>query len=97
MTADQNDPVPVIIWEHPSGRRVTIYPDRKVRSGYTMPDEWPVLYRSSVPSLSDPEWYAMPDTEVGWVADRHAAPAWVYDNGQQAFRRDRAKGPKAKP
>lgn len=56
----------VVIWEHPNGQVITIYPDRKVRSGFHWPDEWPVLYRTEVSGLSAEEWYAKPGDD--WKA-----------------------------
>jgi hypothetical protein len=61
---DQQPEKPVITWVHRDGTTIAVYPDRKTRHGYTMPDQWPVLYRSSVPELDDAMWYASPGE--GW-------------------------------
>lgn len=49
-----------------NGRTIEIYSDRKIRSGYfgDNKDQWPVLYRNTVPNLTDAEWYSPPDS--GW-------------------------------
>lgn len=65
---------PLMTWDHPDGRQVVIYPDRKIRHGYTMPDEWPILYRTSVPALTDPEWFASPGD--GWTTDYQPGEGW---------------------
>lgn len=65
------------IWVHVDGRRIEVYENAKVRySGRPharsevrigdVGDEWPVLYRSTVPALTDVEWYARPDGD-GWT------------------------------
>jgi hypothetical protein len=50
-------------------RTITITPEykrRTARRSYNSvdtADEWPVLYRSNVPSLTDAEWYGVPNAE----------------------------------
>lgn len=51
---------PGVTWTHPDGRRIDVYPDRKIRSGFFERDEWRVLYRSQVPTLTEEEWYGEP-------------------------------------
>lgn len=73
-----------ITWTHPDGRRIVVYADHKIRIGYrragalqptTGPytDEWPVLARSMVPSLTEVEWTASPGPE--WAREDREAQA----------------------
>ncbi len=67
------------VWQHADGRRIEVYEDLKVRySGKPYArsamrpgdtgDEWPILYRRDVPTLTDEEWIASP-VEDGWMAE----------------------------
>lgn len=64
---------PVCTYIHTDGRRIEVYADRKVRfyhyqhrTNGPVTDEWPILYRTDVPALTDAEWYA-PPAETGWT------------------------------
>ena len=69
------------IWRETSTRnRIVVYADRKVRTLYSHPsnrypnsDEWPILWRRDVPSLSDAEWIAAPGE--GWDHEEAQAGA----------------------
>lgn len=59
---------PLVIWRNTQTRtRIIVYPDFKrrllyghVSNRYADSDEWPVLWRSEVPNLTDAEWIAAP-------------------------------------
>jgi hypothetical protein len=50
-------------WEHPDGRTIEVWDDRKVRMGFVWPDEAPVVYRGwryAMTYIPDSQWYASP-------------------------------------
>ncbi len=65
---------PLVVWSHPQTKTIiTVWPTFKRRVIFSHPststpdvDEWPILYRRDVPTLTDEEWTAAPVGE-GWV------------------------------
>jgi hypothetical protein len=67
---------PIIIWRHRDGREIHVYATMKVRRNYKTQDrggsyapgldEWSILYRSDVPSITDKDWLSSP-VEEGWT------------------------------
>jgi hypothetical protein len=61
----------IIAWEHTKDRtRIYVYPDHKrrvlyshVSNSYPDVDEWPILWRRDVATLTDAEWIASPGDE----------------------------------
>lgn len=56
------------IWRNETdgkNQTVSVWKDRKVRTGYYVKDYWQTLMRSTVPHLTDEEWLAKPVGE-GW-------------------------------
>lgn len=54
---------PLKIWQRTDDDKTTtvsIWPDRKVRTGYFAKDMWDTLHRATVPNLTDEEWTASP-------------------------------------
>lgn len=51
-----------VVWEHQRGDRwITVYPNRKVRTGPLWPDVAPVIWRDQLPEcVANLEWYARP-------------------------------------
>lgn len=65
----------VKVYRHTDGRRIEVFDTYKVRysskpyaRSHAPPgdnsDEWPILYRSDVPNLTEAEWFASPGE--GW-------------------------------
>lgn len=68
-----------IKWEHPDGRTIEVWEDRKVRTGFVWPDEDAIVYRLTSRTvrhgqlyiigtidhyvIDDSEWYAAPGPE----------------------------------
>jgi hypothetical protein len=62
---------PIKIWQRTDDGKTTtvsVWDDKKVRTGYYEPDFWSTLNRSTVPNLTDEEWAAAPGPDWKEVA-----------------------------